>query len=75
MLLNGFGGLVLTAKPDDLHTWAKRYFRKTNRPPQEDLVVIGPESAHPEAIWPEDVLGEHQCSVQRTGGELSTAVA
>ncbi|MBE7172367.1 MAG: TraM recognition domain-containing protein [Williamsia sp.] len=36
----GFGGLVLTAKPDEKETW-EEYCRQTNR--QDDLVILSPE--------------------------------
>lgn len=41
MLRAGFGGLVLTAKPDDLATW-QRYCREAGR--EDDLRVFGPDS-------------------------------
>ena len=39
----GFGGLVLTVKPDELSTW-QEYMRKTGR--EDDLVVISPENPY-----------------------------
>jgi hypothetical protein len=57
LLTGGGGGVVLTAKPDDLDTWVRTYFRNTGRDPREDVVVIGAEEPHPESIWPKDLLG------------------
>ncbi len=42
-LHGGFGGLVLTAKPDELATW-QRYAELTDR--SDDLVIFSPESDH-----------------------------
>lgn len=38
-LRNGFGGLVLTAKPDDRALW-EQYLREAGRP-AEDLIIVG----------------------------------
>lgn len=43
MLRAGFGGLVLTAKPDERATW-ERYARETGR--ADSLLIISPESGH-----------------------------
>ncbi len=40
-LSHGFGGLVLTAKPDECETW-KRYARNCGR--EHDLIILSPES-------------------------------
>lgn len=42
-LANNFGGLVLTAKPDEVRTWI-RYCKKTRR--LKDLVIFSPEHPH-----------------------------
>ena len=39
----GFGGLVLTAKPDERHLW-ERYAREYDR--SDNLVIISPENPH-----------------------------
>lgn len=43
-LKNGFGGLVLTAKPDDLSLW-EEYIAEAGRP-AEDLIVVGFDRGH-----------------------------
>lgn len=48
----GFGGLVMTAKPDDLNTWVQDYAAECGRDVREDFVVIQPDTAHPDAVWP-----------------------
>lgn len=53
-LLNaGYGGLVCTAKGDELKTWVE-YFRASNRP-LTDLVVIQPFPMHPHMSWPSEL--------------------
>lgn len=42
-LLNGFGGLVLTAKPDEKEMWIE-YCRNTDR--LDDLIVVEPNGKH-----------------------------
>lgn len=42
-LRNNFGGLVLTAKPDECQNW-KRYAAETGR--SQDLIIISPENEH-----------------------------
>ena len=39
----GMGGLVITAKPEEIEIWAK-YARETGR--EKDLIVFSPESGH-----------------------------
>jgi hypothetical protein len=52
---NGFGGLVLTAKPDDLSQWIG-YFRGAGATDEQIcervIVVEPPGDRHPGAIWP-----------------------
>ncbi|MBK9118165.1 MAG: hypothetical protein IPM18_00975 [Phycisphaerales bacterium] len=43
MLRAGFGGLVLTAKPDERSVW-ERYCHETGR--SDDLIVFGPDTPH-----------------------------
>lgn len=43
MLARGYGGLVLTAKSDEVDTWI-RYAKETNR--IDDLVILGADAAH-----------------------------
>lgn len=45
MLRAGFGGLVLTAKPDDRPTW-EMYFKAAGVPTEDRLIVLSPESGH-----------------------------
>lgn len=69
----GFGGLVLTAKPDDLEQWIK-YLRESARLTDQQIcdrvVVIEPETGgtdatgtrrrhHPSAIWPRRYTGRY----------------
>ncbi len=42
-LLNGFGGLVLTAKPDEKDLWIE-YCRNTGR--LDDLIIVEPDGKH-----------------------------
>lgn len=45
MLRAGFGGLVLTAKADDLETW-KSYFQAAGVPTEGRLVVLSPDGPY-----------------------------
>lgn len=82
MLRAGFGGLFLTAKPEDLRTIASTYFRNTGRNPREDIVVFQTDEPHPAARWPEDLLGPYrahainvlQYEYERGGGLTSNVV-
>ena len=60
---NGFGGLVLTAKPDDLSQWI-RYFRDSGATDEQIcervIVVEPPGDRHPGAIWPKRNVGGRQ---------------
>ncbi|MCC6426025.1 MAG: hypothetical protein IT435_04320 [Phycisphaerales bacterium] len=82
MLRNRFGGLLLTAKPEDPWTIANTYFRNTGRDPREDLVFVQPDDPHPSARWPKDLLGPYralalnvlQYEYERGGGLTSNVV-
>lgn len=56
----GFGGLVLTAKPDDLLQWV-RYLRAaglTDAQISERLIVVEPPGGrHPSSVWPTRAVG------------------
>ena len=41
-LASGFGGLVLTVKPDEKSTWEEQYCPLAGRDPETDLLVIEP---------------------------------
>jgi hypothetical protein len=56
MVTAGYGGLVLTTKPDDL-TFVVKCFEGTGRSPREDVVVLQPETVPLGIVWPEEELG------------------
>lgn len=60
MIGNNYGGLFLTAKPEDIRTIASMYFRGTGRNPREDIVVVQTDEPHPSARWPADLLGPYR---------------
>lgn len=82
MLRARFGGVFLTAKPEDIWTIARSYFLHTGRDPRRDMVVFQPDEPHPSARWPEHLLGPYrghslnvlQYEYERGGGLTSNVV-
>lgn len=81
MLKAGYGGLMLTSKPDDLKSLVTDGFRGTGRDPGQDVVVLQPGDLPPGSLWPSSVLGRpHRFSINllryefERGGQMTANV-
>jgi len=81
MLKAGYGGLMLTSKPDDLAMLVQETFRGTGRNPGSDVVVLHPTDLPPGSMWPSSALGPtHRFTINllryefERGGQLTANV-
>lgn len=81
MISAGYGGLLLTAKPDDLAMVARHYLRTTGRDPRQDIVVLQPEDLPPGTLWPAELGEPHRFRInllryefERGGGLTANVV-